>query len=138
MESEKKELLYIWLKSRFNQYLSILEVISERINEDKVAKITQNDIARLLNISPTNVSKKLKRLKDCKAIEKLAPGEYLLLQTDINFTPYKSTRMVLDLFFEQPEIFRDYKNQAEILNLGLNEIQQAWGVLLADNKLFIK
>ncbi|MBU8732531.1 MarR family transcriptional regulator [Cytobacillus oceanisediminis] len=127
-----------WLKLRFLKYMDLLHILEQRMNEENIATISQNEIADQMEISPSAVSKKINNLIKCGAIKKVRPGMYLLLENDINFTPYKQTKRVLDLFNDKPEIFNNYKLQAEILEIDMKDVQKAWGFLLADMNQFIK
>ncbi|MFH0069748.1 winged helix-turn-helix transcriptional regulator [Peribacillus sp. NPDC056705] len=117
------------LKSRFNIFMAILDLIETSQNEDGISNISQKELSSRLSISPTNVSNRLKILAKYNAIVKVAPGAYRLLHNDINYTPYPNVVKVVELLEGDPSLIGKYKKQAELLGLEINEVQQAWGYI---------
>lgn len=113
----------------FQIYLDILNVIDDKKDRSNIAYISQKEIATKISKSPTNVSKKIKELIKYGALEQLSPGAYKLLFNDIWHTPYKIVHRVMLLVSEQPSLIKSYKQQAELLNVPLDDIFQAWSYI---------
>lgn len=126
------------LQTKFLKYKEILEIIDSKTNKDRVASISQKELASLIRVSQTNISFRIDQLIQHGALEKMAPGKYRLLHNDFHHTPYESTLSVYYLFEQRPDLYRDYKKQSEILDISLRQVQQAWAFLMADPKIFFK
>ncbi len=95
---------------------------------DGISIFTLKEAAIALGISPSGVSKKLKRLLTLKAIGKIASGSYRIIGNENDlFRPFTTMAMIFMLLREEPEIFQHYEIQAQKLNVSLKEIQIAWG-----------
>ena len=126
------------LQFKFLKYKKILDIIEQRMNEEKIASISQKELAVLVGVHQTNISYRIGQLFQYGALEKVAPGKYRLLHNDFSYTPYESALSVYCLFEIKPELFRDYKKQSEILNFTIDQVNQAWAFLMADPDIFIK
>lgn len=117
------------LKSRFNLFMDILNIIETSISEDGISYLSQKEIALRMGISPTNVSNRLKILVKYKAISKEASGAYRLLHNDLMYTPYPNVVKVAELLNNDFSLIGKYKLQSEILGMDIKEVQQAWGYI---------
>ncbi|MFS1518561.1 hypothetical protein V1503_19170 [Bacillus sp. SCS-151] len=117
------------LRSMFQIYLDILEVVDRRKDNSGITKITQKELADINNTIATNISKRIKHLIHYGAIEKINDGFYKILHNDIMFTPFRVVVLVADLINYNPELIRNYKSQASLLNVSIADIYQAWGYL---------
>ncbi|MED4403726.1 hypothetical protein [Metabacillus fastidiosus] len=129
-------MLFPFMLPHFKPYLTILDILNSRKDVNGEIKISQKYIGELMGLSQTNVSKRVRDLLRCGAIEKISAGKYKIIKDDIYHTPYKTVEDVILLVKKQPEIFREYKKQAELLNVEINDIYQAWAYIDIDIKNF--
>jgi DNA-binding transcriptional regulator YhcF (GntR family) len=118
------------LHNMMNGYQSIVDVILEKKNEEGVSAVSQKFIANKLNCSQTLISQKLKILEQYGFIQKIKPGQYKVIQTDIKKgSQFSLAVKLLGLISEHIELVPDYKKQSELLNVDLRKIQRAWGII---------
>lgn len=129
--SEKEKVIFA-LTVKFQSYMHILRILTDKKRVNGISYVSQKELAIITNRSQSYISQKLIKLVKYGAIEKVKPGQYIVLNNDISYTPYIYTIKVLNLFYEQPQLFREYKKQGDLLGLTLQEVQSAWGYLLAD------
>lgn len=113
----------------FQLYLDILNVIEHKKDINNVAYITQKEIAENVSTSPTNVSKRLKQLIRYGAIQSVTPGAYKIISNSIWNTPYRIVHRVMSLVSGRPELEKQYKEQAIVLDVSLDDISQAWSYI---------
>jgi biotin operon repressor len=129
IENSIDDYIYDELVPLFNLFMDILKLMDNKKDEKNLIYISQQEIAKQLSTSPTNVSKKLNQLIRYGAIEKVSSGVYKLLSNSIWHTPYRIVHKVNKLALEHPEINKNYKEQAELLNVSLDDIFQAWSYI---------
>lgn len=127
-EPRKNELYEEFLPS-FQLYIDILNLIDTRKNDNDIAVISQKAISNHLQISPSNISKRIKQLIRYGAIEQLKPGAYKLVNCSIWYTPYRVVHRLIRLLEEHPEIKESYKEQATLLDISIQDIFQAWAYI---------
>lgn len=128
-EPSKEELYKEFLPS-FQLYIDLLILIDTRKNDKGIAEISQKTISDHLQISPSNVSKKIKQLVRYGAIEQLKPGVYKLINCSIWYTPYRVVHKLIRLLEEQPELKESsYKEHAAVLDVSIQDIFQAWSYI---------
>ena len=113
----------------FQKYIDILNVIESEMDSSNVAYISQTEIGKRVSLSPTNVSQRLRQLIKYGSIEQCAPATYKMIHNDLWHSPFKIVNEVYYLVRENPEIKRNYKEQAAKLNVPIVKIYQAWGYL---------
>lgn len=90
----------------FKKYKYIIDILEKHKDEDGLSRISQSDIARKLNVSPSLISKCIRRLeRSDKCVEKIEAGLYKVNQTDMikdgpqrKFLEY-STAIIKDIKF---------------------------------------
>lgn len=97
----------------FKKYKYIIDILEKHKDEDGFSKISQSDIARKLNVTPSLVSKCIRRLeRSDKCLEKIESGLYKVNHTDL--IKYGPQRKFLEYF---TAIIKDLK----FLNLSIEE-----------------
>lgn len=125
---ERNELL-----RNINSYQKLVNVLLENKNVDGVCRISQSELAQKLEISPTSISVKLRRLQKVdNCIEKVGcGGAYIVNYSNLlEKGPFNKVITFYDEVTQNPEIMvLSYKEQAEYLQFTLYEVQMVWGYL---------
>lgn len=114
----------------FKKYKNIINIIDKHKGDDEISKISQSDIAKKLNISPSLVSKCIRRLeRSDKCIEKIKAGLYKVNHIDlIKYGPQRkfleySSAIMKDTNFLKLSI----EERATILGMSKEEVIMANG-----------
>lgn len=113
-----------------NKHLLLLKIFEEVKDKNGLSNISQKEVAELMDISPSLVSKKLKLLIKYGAIEKVKSGQYKVIDKNKVQNIRLDILRVLKLATEKPDLFNRYKQQAEELKMDFKDIQRIWGYIL--------
>lgn len=120
----------------FKSFLDILDFMEAKVDPSGMTYISQAEIGKRVGLSSTNISRKIKQLIKFGAIKQISPGVYKVLHNDLWHTPYRVTHEVFIVVSENPEVIGRFKEQAEILNLHITEVYQAWGYINSMNEIY--
>lgn len=117
----------------FKKYSDIIKVIDDNKDINGLSKISQKEIAERLTISPSLVSKCIKRLeRSDKCIEKVKPSIYKVNHIDmINYGPYpKFLKYLLSVSKYDQFLELTWEEKAKILSFSKEEVIMANAYLI--------
>ncbi len=130
MNTERQELEN--LKYLIESYQKVIDLLLEYRDKEGISRIPQTKMAEVLQVSQSNVSKKLRTLIRFGAVERIGhAGAYCVKDTNvIEKTPIGFALKLILILQKHPEVIMDYTKQAEIMGVSYHDIQVAWGHLI--------
>ena len=127
-QAEKNRLL-----QNIASYQQLIEILLEYKDTKGICRVTQTELGQKTGVSPTCISKKLKKLQMVdNCIQKVGSGgAYIVNHSDLlTKGPFVRVITFYNLIMVNPEItMLPYKEQADYLHFTLYEVKMVWGYL---------
>ncbi|GAE37512.1 hypothetical protein [Halalkalibacter akibai] len=108
-------------------YKKLLDILADHEDNKQVCKLSKKKISELYGLSYTGTCNKLKFLVKYGIIEEISKGFVRTGKQVSEAKPFLLLPRLMVLVLENPDIYSSYKEQAELFNESISDVQTAWG-----------